>query len=190
MTLFDSSVRRTTRGAKNLTLLIRKRLLDLKLIWVRHELRVTDKREKKIEHRKKKKRTQQEIFQLENAIRAAQEEQYSKGALLNLPQPLQEEAAGESVTGALPDFLVVGGKKCGTTFLYDLLSRHPYVQPAAKKELHFFDIVLEEEGIEWYRRCFPKARWKDGRRTITGEATPYLGDASVPKKVAKVLPGV
>src|SRR4051794_19805499 len=51
MTLFDSSVRRTTRGAKNLTLLIRKRLLDLKLIWVRHELRVTDKREKKIEHR-------------------------------------------------------------------------------------------------------------------------------------------
>jgi hypothetical protein len=190
MTLLDSSVRRTTRGAKNLTLLIRKRLLDLKLIWVRHELRVTDKREKKIEHRKKKKRIQQEIFQLENAIRAAQEEQYSKGTLLDLPQPLQEEAAGESGTGALPDFLVVGGKKCGTTFLYDLLSRHPYVQTAAKKELHFFDIVLEEEGIEWYRRCFPKARWKDGRRTITGEATPYLGDASVPKKVAKVLPSV
>jgi hypothetical protein len=34
-------------------------------------------------------------------------------------------------------------KKCGTTFLYGLLTRHPHVEPAAKKELHYFDVLFE-----------------------------------------------
>ena len=88
----------------------------------------------------------------------------------------------------MPDFLIIGAKKCGTTFLYDLLSRHPYVEPAAKKELHYFDILYKEEGIDWYRRCFPRPKWKDGRRIITGEATPYLGNPRTPERVAQVLP--
>jgi hypothetical protein len=72
----------------------------------------------------------------------------------------------------MPDFLIIGAKKCGTTFLYDLMSRHPYVEPAAKKELHYFDILFKEEGIDWYRRCFPVPKWKDGRRVITGRPPP------------------
>jgi hypothetical protein len=79
--------------------------------------------------------------------------------------------AGESEIGALPDFVVIGGKKCGTTFLYHLLSQHPYVEPASSKELHFFNRFFDE-GVEWYRRCFPAPRLQYGRRTITGEGTP------------------
>jgi hypothetical protein len=192
MSSFARGVGRRARREKSLTVLVvRKRLIRRKLRRIRNQLLAAQKHER-IKYKKMKKRIQQDLFRLENAIRALEEEKHnSKDALLDLPQHSQkekEEAIGELGAGALPDFLIIGAKKCGTTFLYDLLCSHPYVQCAAKKELHFFDILLEEEGVEWYRRCFPQARWKDGRRTITGEATPYLDDASAPEKVAKVLP--
>jgi hypothetical protein len=138
---------------------------------LREELRAKkeDKRAEKIEHKKMKKDAQQEIFQLERERRAAHEQW--------------------TVTGALPDFVVIGGKKCGTTFLYHLLGQHPLVQPAASKELHFFD-ALFDEGAEWYRQCFPAPRWEDGRRTITGEASPYIAHRHAPERMAQVVPGV
>jgi hypothetical protein len=91
-------------------------------------------------------------------------------------------------TGALPDFIIVGAPKCGTTSLYYLLTEHPYVEPAAAKELHFFSSHFDL-GLEWYRRCFPRPRYKAGRRTITGEATPsYLFDPYAPERVANTVP--
>jgi Sulfotransferase domain len=124
-----------------------------------------------IERRRRKKRVQQQIFELERQFHAA------KGG-----------ADGEEpVTGALPDFVVIGVQKGGTTFLYHLLTQHPYVEPPAKKELHFFDLFFEE-GIGWYRRCFPAPRWEDGRRTITGEASPYMAHLHAPERMAQVVP--
>ena len=108
------------------------------------------------EHNKKKKTIQQKIFRLERELRAT-----------------EEGRAGDTpVTGALPDFVIIGAQKCGTTFLYHLLAQHPLVEPAASKELHFFDKNFDL-GVEWYRQCFPVARWEDGHGTISGEATPY-----------------
>ncbi len=78
-------------------------------------------------HKRKKKMIGQEIFRLERELRAAEE----------------GWAEDEPVTGALPDFLVIGVGKGGTTFLYHLLSQHPHVQPAATKELHFFDAFFD-----------------------------------------------
>jgi sulfotransferase family protein len=121
-------------------------------------------------HIKRVKRIQQEIFQLENELNAATFQ------------------ANEPQTGALPDFAVIGATKCGTTFFYHLLTRHPLVEPAGFKELHFFDILFDE-GIEWYRRCFPTPRLEDCRRTITGEATPgYLFHPHAPERMAEVIP--
>jgi hypothetical protein len=125
-----------------------------------------------VEHRKRKKRVQQEIFELERELRAVKE----RGA-----------AGEEPETGALPDFIIIGATKGGTTFLYHLLSQHRLVEPAAAKELHFFDVVFDL-GVEWYRRCFPTPRWKDGRKTITGEATPaYITRPEVPERMAEVV---
>jgi hypothetical protein len=152
------------------------------LRWTRDRLIAAEKQHRD-DYKKRKKRIQQEIFRLENDLRRFTEEP-SNGAAPNAPL----QAPSELPTGALPDFLIIGAKKGGTTFLYDLLSRHPYVEPAAKKELHYFDILVEDEGIDWYRRCFPSPRWKEGQRTISGEATPYLDDPRVPERVAKVLP--
>jgi hypothetical protein len=120
-------------------------------------------------HKKMKKGAQQEIFQLEKQRRAAKEQW--------------------TVTGALPDFVIIGGKKCGTTFLYHLLGQHPLIQPAASKELHFFD-ALFEEGVEWYRQCFPAPRWEEGRKTVTGEASPYIANRLAPERMAQVVPEV
>jgi hypothetical protein len=93
--------------------------------------RRADKAEQ-IEQVKRTKKKKQELFWLRNEHRAA---------------------TGGSEAGALPDFVVIGGPKCGTTFFYHLLSKHPHVLPAIFKEPRYFD-MLYEEGTEWYRRCF------------------------------------
>jgi Sulfotransferase domain len=138
---------------------------------IKKELSATKEQTKITEHRKRKKKLEQEIFQLEREFRTA-----------------NGRATDELGTGALPDFLIIGAMKAGTTFLYNLLTLHPHVEPAAAKELHYFDNLIEEEDIEWYRRCFPRPRWKDGRRTITGESTPYLAYPHAPERVAEVVP--
>jgi hypothetical protein len=84
-------------------------------------------------------------------------------------RPAAEAAGGAAAgaqTGALPDFVVIGAAKCGTTSFYDLLSRHPYVEPALEKELNYFTKNFDK-GIEWYSSQLPPHRWHGGRRFIT-----------------------
>jgi Sulfotransferase domain len=124
-----------------------------------------------------------EIFQLKNELHAVKEqlESISDGST-------SSGAKDELKTGTLPDFVIIGAQRCGTTTLYHLLTQHPHVERAATKELHFFDNHFDE-GVEWYRGCFPPPEWKDGHRTITGEATPkYLFHPAVPERAAKVIP--
>ncbi len=104
--------------------------------------------------------------------------------------PSAEQVSDKPGIGALPDFVIIGAQKGGTSFLYHLLTRHPLVEPAARKELHFFDNPERfDNGAGWYRRCFPQSGWKDGRRSITGEATPsYLFYPPVAKRMAGVVP--
>ncbi len=70
----------------------------------------------------------------------------------------------------LPDFLVIGAPKSGTTTLADWLAVHPDVFVAAGKEVRFFNLH-HDRGEDWYRSCFAAAT--PGQRR--GEATPaYL----------------
>jgi hypothetical protein len=94
----------------------------------------------------------------------------------------------------LPDFLIVGEAKCGTTSLYDDLARHPCVLEAAVKEVHFFDLRFKR-GLDWYRAQFPFA-WRmrekaDGHRRQTGEASPYyMFHPHAPVRIKRALPNV
>jgi hypothetical protein len=94
---------------------------------------------------------------------------------------------------ALPDFLIVGEAKCGTTSLYDDLVKHPSVLEAAVKEVHFFDIRYDR-GLDWYRAQFPfegRLRSRDGRRRQTGEASPYyMYHPHAPARIKQTLPDV
>ena len=152
----------------------RKQRIQQERLRLRDELRATKEkgRAANIGRKKRKKTIQQEIFRLERERSAA------KGQLAG------NEQLG---TGTLPDFLIIGAKKSGTTFLYDLLTRHPLVEPAASKELHFFDVHFDM-GVEWYHRFFSTPRWENGRRTITGEATPYISHPLAPERIAEVVP--
>ena len=46
----------------------------------------------------------------------------------------------------LPDFLIIGAQKSGTSSLYFNLRRHPQIRPAFTKEVHFFDNNFEKAG--------------------------------------------
>jgi hypothetical protein len=84
----------------------------------------------------------------------------------------------------LPDFLIIGGQRCGTTSLYNYLVEHPGVAPAFMKEVHFFDNRFDK-GLNWYRAHFPL-----GGRQVTGEATPYyLFHPHAPRRVLATVPG-
>jgi len=79
---------------------------------------------------------------------------------------------------ALPDFLIIGAQKAGTTSLASYLAAHPGVAPSKCKEVHFFDLNYEK-GVDWYRSHFSIAAGQGlrsrlrGRRMQTGEASPY-----------------
>jgi hypothetical protein len=164
----------------------RRRRIQWERSRLREELRAAKKkgRAANIGRKKRKKTIQQEIFQLEGERRAA-----SAGSARLIPDVGRPVPSAGSGTGALPDFVIIGEKKCGTTYLYHLLGQHPLVEPAASKELHFFDSHFDE-GIEWYRRCFPSPKQRDNRQTITGEATPYMPHRLAPERMAQVVPEV
>jgi Sulfotransferase domain len=85
----------------------------------------------------------------------------------------------------LPDFLVIGAQKGGTTSLFRYLEGHPRVSAPCVKEIHFFDDAFGR-GTGWYRAHFPLRR--PGSRCRAGEATPYyLFHPRVPERVRATL---
>lgn len=87
-------------------------------------------------------------------------------------------------TGRLPDFVIVGAQRCGTTSLYRYLDGHAGVFMAATKELHFFDRHFAQ-GLGWYRAQFESARTDQ----LAGEATPrYMSDGLAIERLATAVP--
>jgi hypothetical protein len=96
----------------------------------------------------------------------------------------------------LPDFLIIGGERCGTSSLYYYLTEQPFIVAASTKETHFFDENFAK-GIEWYRAQFPFALQKRyaqkvfRRDLITGEGTPYyMLYPHAPKRTFELVPQV
>jgi hypothetical protein len=78
----------------------------------------------------------------------------------------------------LPDFLVIGAMKCGSTSIYDSVKLHPQIIPGYKKAAHYFDLNYPE-GERWYRAHFPLQSEKNGNDNrssslrLSGESSPY-----------------
>lgn len=114
-----------------------------------------------------------------------------KRRLLGLRDRLLDAALVARATsgqlGPLPDFIIIGSQKCGTTFLYDELAAHADVAPAITKEIHFFDFNYAR-GEAWYRACFARAR-RRAPGQITGEASPYyIFHPLVAQRIRQVAP--
>lgn len=98
----------------------------------------------------------------------------------------------------LPDFLIIGAAKCGTTSLYDYLVQHPNVLQTFNgiKEVQFFDRNFKK-GLSWYKGHFPtkkekrQAEIKSDGNILVGEATPaYLFYPHCPGLIQETLPNV
>jgi len=95
-----------------------------------------------------------------------------------------------------PDFIIIGGQKCGTSSLYNYLAQHPQILPASKKEIHYFDNGLDshqknfERGESWYRAHFPLKN--SGREScLTFEASPtYCVNPLVAKRIQEFNPKI
>lgn len=88
----------------------------------------------------------------------------------------------------VPNFLVIGAGKSGTSSLYQYLVEHPQILSATEKELHFFNRDFEW-GFDWYRWQFPHIPQNSG--LIAGEATPwYYCTFQAARKVKSLLPDV
>lgn len=95
----------------------------------------------------------------------------------------------------LPDFMIAGEAKCGTTSLYRYILEHPDVLPCDRKEPKNF--IEHRKSLLYCRSHYPLLIQKylagalRGRLPITGEATAeYLSDPNVPCDIATVLPEV
>ena len=94
----------------------------------------------------------------------------------------------------LPDFLILGAQKAGTTALYAYLRWHPAITGPPWKEVSYFDRHYVR-GERWYRGHFPSrpTTWAAERRSrhrqLVGEASPsYLFHPLAPRRVALTVP--
>jgi hypothetical protein len=94
----------------------------------------------------------------------------------------------------LPDFIIIGAARSGTTYLLGQLNAHPNVL-AGPREVHFFDSHRYTYGLDWYRLRFPGDRerrqaYASGLYPVlTGESSPsYLAHPTAPSRLARGVP--
>ena len=87
---------------------------------------------------------------------------------------------------ALPNAIIIGAQKAGTTSLHRYLSGHPEVGVANAKEVHYFSVRFNN-GMDWYRAHFPI----EGEASIVMESShSYLFHPFAPERVHAALPEV
>jgi len=109
----------------------------------------------------------------------------------------------------LPDFIIVGAMKAGTTSLHHIINHHDNVFIPAR-EIHFFDLddiqqhpdfFMDDRGkwifhnyeqhckeyLEWYSRLFQKAT---PGQIIGEDSTTYMASIKAPPRIARLLPQV
>ena len=93
----------------------------------------------------------------------------------------------------LPDFLIIGAPKSGTSSLYDYLIEHPSIFSAVVKEPNYFAMYYNK-SLAWYRSCFPSIFTKyyteniKKKKFVTGEAsTQYYWYPHAAKRAKKVF---
>lgn len=97
---------------------------------------------------------------------------------------------------ALPDFIIIGAMKAGTTSLFKYLSQHPNLYLSVPKEVHFFDggknpqVDTFAKGESWYRAHFPLTRELDGNAKIYEASPVYIFNPLVPKRIFDAIPKV
>jgi len=104
-----------------------------------------------------------------------------------------------SMTGflhILPDFIILGAEKGGTSSLYRYLIQHPFINSSVTKEINYFNKYYDR-GLNWYRVCFPFkfhkffAKNLQKKNFLTGEASVrYFDHPHAPERIKQLIPNV
>lgn len=94
----------------------------------------------------------------------------------------------------LPDFIIIGAQRAGTTSLFEYLVQHPGIIPGLYKEVRYFTDRWKL-GPLYYRACFPTRgemqRARESSPTCTFEATPeYMWSAVALQRIKNRMPNV
>jgi len=91
------------------------------------------------------------------------------------------------MSAPLPNFILGGASKSGTTSLAFYLEEHPDIAISRPKEAHFFDSDARvQRGPDDYRRHFEHVTTE----TAVGDATPaYLHGSHIAERIDRTLPG-
>ncbi|WP_353475852.1 sulfotransferase (plasmid) [Salipiger sp. H15] len=88
----------------------------------------------------------------------------------------------------LPDFIIIGAMRAGTTSLHNYFQRHPQVSMSHDKEPNYFTEKKYELGEDWYVGQF------DVGQMFRGEASPNYAKVDVfpgvPERIHRDLPDV
>jgi len=92
---------------------------------------------------------------------------------------------------SLPDFLIVGTQKGGTTSLYHYLTQHKNIAKSSRKEINYFNLS-NRQPLKDYQLYFPlKIKKFFNPKLICGEATPdYIIYPQLPKLIKETIPNV
>lgn len=91
-------------------------------------------------------------------------------------------------TPSLPNLVVIGAMKCGTSSLHDYLKIHPDIFMSEVKEIDFFSGSNSDKPLDWYRAQF------DGSYKIRGESSQSYSKAhnpfhrGAPAAMAQMIP--
>lgn len=99
----------------------------------------------------------------------------------------------------LPDFLIIGNERCGTSdarrrlqqhpevFMAIVPARHPSRKGKTTGEAHFFDDNKRwAKGWRWYKRLFAEA----GDRKAGDKTPSYVSSPKALRRIARYLPGI
>lgn len=88
----------------------------------------------------------------------------------------------------LPNFIIAGAQKAGTTSLFGYLEKHPQCVPPQTKEVHYFDKNYHR-GELWYRSNFPpQSRLRSSGRVTFESSLYYMCERQVPARMQALLP--
>ena len=95
----------------------------------------------------------------------------------------------------LPDFLVIGAKRCGTTSLFHHLPEHPCISKSPYDNMGFFNENFHL-GVNWYKSFFPtvstrnKIKSKFGNSLAFDVTTTYMEEESTANNVYQIKPNM
>lgn len=89
-------------------------------------------------------------------------------------------------TGQLPNLLIIGAQKSGTTSLHTYLSYHPEIFMSKRKELEFFAGDNQHQDVDWYRSHFRTDKAVRGESSMI--YTQCTLNPSVPGKIHNLIP--